>query len=145
MLFKCCSLDIVPVLIARRIHYSTFSVLNPCGVIIHQTFNQLYPNSATELADKVKDRSSLGYHDVRVGNSPDARLTRFIHEHLPGLLPRAKQNFDNFKDLLFAYGSGEQSYKSFAARVKRRMRGESEDLTEFESESPDDWHDEPDW
>ncbi len=82
---------------------------------------------------------------MRVGNSPDARLTRFIHENLPGLLPRAKQNFDNFKDLLFAYGSGEQSYKSFAARVKRRMRGESEDLTEFESESPDDWHDEPDW
>ena len=145
MLFKCCSLDVVPVLIARRIHYSTFSVLNPCGVIIHQTFNQVYPKSGKELADKVKDRTLLGYHDVRVGNEPDARLTGFINDHLPVLLSKAKQHFDIFKDLLYAYGNGEQSYKSFAARVKRRLRGESEDLTEFEPEFPDDWRDEPDW
>jgi hypothetical protein len=45
LLWKCCTLRVVPVLIARRIHYSTFSVLNPCGVIIHQTYNQRYPLS----------------------------------------------------------------------------------------------------
>jgi hypothetical protein len=76
MLFKCCSLDIVPVLIARRIHFSTFSVLNPCGVIFHQTFNQLYPNSAEELARRVRHKNLLGYHDVRVGKprwSPQKR------------------------------------------------------------------------
>jgi hypothetical protein len=44
MLGKCCALNAVPVLIARRIQYETFSVLNPCGVLIHQTYNQLYPN-----------------------------------------------------------------------------------------------------
>ena len=31
LLKKCCAISAVPVLIARRIHYSTFSVLSRCG------------------------------------------------------------------------------------------------------------------
>jgi hypothetical protein len=141
MLLKCCAFDVVPVLIGRRIHYSTFSVLNPCGVIFHQTFNQLYPDSAKELAAKVRDKRLLGYHDVRLGNQPDTRLTRFIHENLPRILSTARTPFDVFKDLLSGYANGVHSYKSFAARVKRRMRGEPEDLPEFEreTEEPGDW------
>jgi hypothetical protein len=131
LLFKCCALDIVPILIARRIQYASFSVLNPCGVLIHQTYNQLYPASAAALAEKVRDKSLLGYHDVRLGNFPDKRLLHFIHDNLPRLLPTARQRFDTFKDLLSGYGNGEHSYKSFASRVKRRMRGESEDLLDF--------------
>ena len=134
MLLNCCSLDVVPVLIARRIHYSTFSVLNPCGVILHQTFNQLYPETEQELAEQVKDKRLLGYHDIRLGNTPDQRLIKFIHQDLPKVLPEARQRFDAFQDLLFRYADGEHSYASFAARVKRRMRGESEDLPEFEPE-----------
>ena len=141
LLLKCCALDVVPVLIARRIHFSTFSVLNPCGVIIHQTYNQLYPSSAHELAAKVKDKNLLGYHDVRVGNEPDARLQRFVHTNLPDLVVTARASFDRFKDLLFYYAHSIHSYKSFAARVKRRLRGEAEDLPEFaeqnEPEAPD--------
>lgn len=134
LLFKCCALDVVPVLIARRIHYSTFSVLNPCGVIIHQTYNQLYPDSAWELASKVRDKQLLGYHDVRLGNHPDQRLVRFIHENLPRLLLGSRLSFDAFKDLLSYYANGIHSYKSFAARVKRRLRGLPEDLSELELE-----------
>jgi hypothetical protein len=144
MLSKCCALDVIPVLIARRIHYSTFSVLNPCGVIVHQTFNQLYPESAMGLAAKVRNKRLLGYHDVRVGNQPDARLIRFIHQHLPKLLPTMRTAFDAFKDLLAGYGNGDHSYKSFAARVKRRVRGESEELPSPETpevfEDPQDWY-----
>jgi hypothetical protein len=132
LLIKCCALDVVPVLIARRIHFSTFSVLNPCGVIVHETFNQLYPYTGQELADQVKQKTLLGYHDVHVGNAPDDRLINFTHNNLPAVLPKARQIFDAFKDLLCAYSSLEISYESFAARVKRRMRGEPEDLPDFE-------------
>ena len=103
MLFKCCAINVVPVLIARRIHYSTFSVLNPCGVIIHQTYNQLYPDSAHELAAKVRDKQLLGYHDVRLGNQPDQRLVRFIHKNLPQVLLGSRVSFNAFKDLLSNY------------------------------------------
>jgi hypothetical protein len=144
LLLKCCSLDVVPVLIARRIHFSTFSVLNPCGVIIHQTFNQLYPSSASALADEVRQKHLLGYHDVRVGNEPDDRLIRFIHQNLPHVLPGSRDSFDEYKDLLLAYGNGSESYESFAARVKRRMRGEAESFPEpepsdYEMPEPPDW------
>jgi hypothetical protein len=148
LLFKCCSQDVVPVLICRRIHYSTFSVLNPCGVILHQSFNQLYPKSEQALAEKVKHKLLLGYHDVRVGNEPDARLIRFIHHNLPQVLPTARQRFERFKDLLWGYANGDHSYKSFAARVKRRLHGEPEDLPPFEEpqapEPPEDFDEMPD-
>ncbi len=137
LLLKCCSLHVVPVLIARRIHYSTFSVLSPCGVILHETFSQLYPNTAHELADRVKDKTTLGYHDVRVGNEPDHRLLRFIDTNLPALLPAARDKFERFADLLSEYADGRHPYKSFAARVKRRVKGEPEDLPPFEEPEPE--------
>jgi hypothetical protein len=139
LLFKCCCLDVVPVLIARRIHYSTFTVLNPCGVIFHQTFNQLYPASEQPLADQVKDKNLLGYHDIRVGNNPDARLAKFLTAHLPSLLPRARQQYDDFKDLLCGYANGEHDYKSFAARVRRRSQNlpEDSDVPDIEPDPSD--------
>lgn len=132
LLAKCCALDVVPVLIARRIHFSTFSVLNPCGVLMHQTYNQLYPNSEKALAEKVSDKNLLGYHDVRVGNDPDDRLITFIGTHLPNLIPEARDKFDQFKDLLCDYGIGEINYPAFAAASGKRRRGESEDLDELD-------------
>lgn len=120
LLLKCCTLDVVPVLITRRIHYLTFQYLQPCGVIIHQTYNQLYPNSAKDLADQVRDKTLLGYHDVRVGNMPDVRLIRFIHTNLPKVLPEAREKFDRFKDLLLDLGNGED-FEAFRARVESRL------------------------
>jgi hypothetical protein len=140
LLWKCCTLDVVPVLIARRIHYSTFSVLHPCGVILHQMFTQLYPATEAELAERVRHKGSLGYHDVRVGNEPDARLVKFLGANLPKLIAPAREKFNIFKDLLLAFATDEHSYASFAARVKRRMRGEPEDG--FPAEREDDYYEE---
>lgn len=132
LIYKCCCLDAVPVLIARRWPYVTFSVLGTCGVILHQTYNQRLPSADSELAAKAKDKTLLGYHDIRLGNEPDSRLIRFVHTNLPGVLPTARERFDEYKDLLFDYGTGEKNYPEFAARVKRRMRGQPEDLPPFE-------------
>jgi hypothetical protein len=40
LLSKALTVDAVPVLIARRIPFVTFRLLSPCGLIIHQTYNQ---------------------------------------------------------------------------------------------------------
>jgi hypothetical protein len=137
LLRKCCATDLVPVLIARRIHYSTFSVLSHCGVILHQTYNQLYPRSDAALAMQAREKNLLGYHDIRLGNEPDARPIKFIQTNLPALLQSFRERFERFKDLLCAYAQGEIRYKEFAGRSKRRLRGEPEDLPEFEP--PDEW------
>ena len=119
LLWKCCCLDVVPVLIARRIQYSTFTVLNPCGLLMHQTYNQRYPESNWELAQKAKDKTLLGYHDIRLANEPDLRLQRFLHKNLPNLLPERRRQFDKFKDLIYEYAIGNMSYPEFAKRISQ--------------------------
>ena len=140
LLKKALALDAVPILIARRIPFVTFHLLSSCGVLFHQTYNQLYPEADAELATQAKDKRLLGYHDIRVGNQPDARLRRFIIEHLPRLLPAARERFETYRDLLEGYVDGEHTYEAFAARVRRRVVGQPEDG--FEEEPDADW---PEW
>lgn len=124
---KALAVDAVPVLIARRIHFVTFRVLNPCGVIIHQIYNQMFPAADQALAEKAKHKDLLGFHDIRTGNQPDNRLTKFISGNLPDLLDDAREKFEANRDLLEAFSSQEMPYKEFAARVRRRSNETNED------------------
>lgn len=127
LLRKAIALECVPVLIARRFPFVTFKVLSTCGVILHQTFNQLLPEADRELAEKIKHKNTLGYHDIRTGNQPDARLTTFIGTNLPRQMKNARHRFDEYYDLIAAFASGDMSYVEFAARVRRRSKGQFED------------------
>ena len=128
-LVKCCELDAVPLLIARRIPFVTFKVFHTCGVLFHQTYNQRFPETARDAAALAARKDLLGYHDIRVGNEPDARLTTFMTT-LPRLIVPARAKFDEFKDLLCAFATKEMPYSEFAARVRRRAAGTSEDSDE---------------
>ena len=127
---KCLALDALPVVIARRIPYVTFVVLSRCGVIMHQLYNQLLPNAAVDIAAQAKQKKLLGYHDIRLGNEPDARLLNFIGVNLPKLADAARNKFDEYKDLLDSYVNGGMSYDEFVGRAARRERGEKEDFNE---------------
>ena len=127
LLGKAVAIDCVPVLIARRIPFVTFKVLSTCGVVLHQTYNQLYPETDHEFAAKARDKRLLGYHDIRLGNDPDARLVKFVCTNLPKVLPKARERFEEYRDLITAFGERTMSYAEFAARVLRRSRGENED------------------
>jgi hypothetical protein len=120
LLEKCCALDAVPVLIVRRYAYEAFSVLSDCGVIVHQMYNQRYANADAALAEKVKDKRMLGYHDVRVGNVPDERLLRFVRVNLPALIEGARPKFEENRELLEEYASGRIGHGEFVARVRGR-------------------------
>jgi hypothetical protein len=126
LLRKCTDLNIVPVLIARRIPYVTFKLLTTCGVIVHQTYNQLFPAADAVLAEQVRNKSLLGYHDVRTGNEPDARLKKFVDVNLPRLIVARRDIFDSYKDLLSEFAHGAIDYSVFAAKVRRRAQGTNE-------------------
>ena len=126
LLVKCIALDCVPILMARRLPRATIEVLGECGVVLHQTLNQLYHVTDKGLADRVKRQDSLGFDDIRVGDEPDARLLSFIGTTLPELLPDARTRFDKCQDLLAAYADGEIHYREFAGRVRRRAAGKEE-------------------
>jgi hypothetical protein len=148
-LAKCVTTNCVPVIIARRIHFSTFVVLSRCGVLMHQTYNQLMPASEAALALQARDKDLLGFHDIRLGNQPDGRLQRFISQNLPATLAEAREKFNAFKDLLEAYALLGMPYKEFAARVRRRSQGagseDSDDLDWGDVVDPEDTDDPPDF
>lgn len=137
LLHKCLCLDCVPVFVARRIPFVTFKVFSPCGVIFHQNYNQLFPAVDHELATLARTKDNLGYHDVRLGNAPDARLQKFVTQNLPSIAADARQRFEEYKDLLHRFVYTGMSYAEFAARTRRRSQGLNEDH---------DWGEEtPDW
>ena len=126
LLVKCVALDCVPILVARRLPRATLEVLGECGVILHQTRNQLYHVTDKDLADQAKRQDLLGFDDIQVGDEPDARLVSFIGTTLPEVLPDSRTRFDRHKDLLAAYADGEIHYREFAGRVRRRAVGKEE-------------------
>jgi hypothetical protein len=140
LLRKCSALDIVPVLIARRIPYVTRHLFTRCGLVTWQTLRQRYPETDTELAVRARNKRLLGYADITLGTDPDGPLVNFVCENLPQLIPEARERLNSFKDLLNPFAFGEMSYDEFAARVRRRSEGRSEDF-DFPN---DDWL-EPPW
>lgn len=127
---KCLALDVVPVLIVRRYPFVTFKLLSTCGVILHQTYNQLLPNADAALAEKARDKNLLGYHDIRLGNAADARMIKFIGQNMPRVAVEARTKYDEFKDLLSDFATGVTTSEEFAGRVRRRSHGEPEDFDE---------------
>ena len=134
---KCCELDAVPVMICRRYAYATYSVLYRCGILLHQNYNQLMPESLRDLARMARDKDLLGYHDIRVGDEPDSRLRNFVGQSLPSLLPAARSRFSEYKDLVCRFANGSMPYKEFVGRSKRREQG----LDEDSGDAPLDWED----
>jgi len=102
--------------------------------VLHQTYNQLYPSADLDLAHKAKDKTLLGYHDIRVGNQPDTRLLKFITVNLPTILPHARRRFEKFKDLLIDYAKQRIPYRVFSWKVRRRQHGLSEIFPTAETE-----------
>ncbi|MDE0061486.1 MAG: hypothetical protein OXP09_18985 [Gammaproteobacteria bacterium] len=139
LLLKCVALNCVPVLVARRLPRVTSEVLETCGVILHQTLNQLYCVADKDLAGNAMRQDLLGFDDIRVGDKPDARLLCFIGTTLPEVLPVARTRFEKFKDLLAAYAHGKIQYTEFAGRVLLRAAGKEE--ADWEDDSQDHPHD----
>ncbi len=138
---KAVALDCVPVLIARRFPFVTFRVLSMCGVVVHQTYNQRFHVYDSDVASLAKRKDLLGYHDIRIGDEPRCSFDEVHFNHLPSVLPQARERFVEFKDLLDAFGKDEMGYQEFAARARRRSAGEDEDADweDVYDDESDDW------
>lgn len=121
LLQKATDLDMIPCLVARRIPYITKRTLEDCGVLAHETYNQRYPRADAELATKAAHKDLLGYHDIRLGNDPDARMQRFFRELLPALAPAARIKFDAVKNLLAIYGRRSIPYSDFYTELQIQL------------------------
>lgn len=123
LLWKCGDTGIVPVLIARRLPFVTIRLLQMGGCLIHENYNQLYPEADRALAEKVWLKNKLGYHDIRVGNEPDSRMVKFVGELLPKLVKEARPVFEEFKEVHRAYGRREITYAQWLKELRGRGGG----------------------
>ncbi len=104
---KSVGLSATPLLIARRVHYSTISnLLVPAGILVHESYFQYYP---PELAVRVREKSLLGFTDVTASYEPAARTVRFFTTELPKLVDGAAKRFASNRAALSDFVAGDLS------------------------------------
>jgi hypothetical protein len=134
LLFKATTIDVVPILIGRRIPFVTRRLLAPAGALLWETRHQFYPPEYAALATDARAKDLLGYFDILVTDYPTPPLHDFITRIVAEELPRCRARFDAYIDLLSGYATGQLTYSSFAARIRRRQSGTSEDSDADDSE-----------
>lgn len=100
---KCCEIDAVPILIARKIPYVSFLFFGKAGMVGFQThFQYFHPTCSEELA-RVKDVDGLGYKDISCTLEPPDYLIRFLSTTIPRIGPDFQRRFSQTKDVLLHF------------------------------------------
>lgn len=108
LIIKAADLDAVPVLIARRLHYTTrTNLLQPAGIIAHESLFQYYPADQALLAEQAKRKDLLGFTDVTASEEPHTRTITFFTENLPMIVDRMARKWSTHKQALVAYAADE--------------------------------------
>jgi hypothetical protein len=108
LIIKASELGSIPVLVARRLHYTTrANLLQPGGIIAHESLYQYYPLDAAELAARVKDARSLGFTDVVATEDPHPRTIDFFNKHLPSIVDYMADRWYRSEQALVAFARGE--------------------------------------
>ena len=107
---KSIGLGATPLLIARRVHYSTISnLLSPAGILVHESYQQYYPPESAELAIQVREKRLLGFTDVTASYEPAPRTVRFFTTELPRLVDGAAKRFASNRAALSDFVAGDIS------------------------------------
>jgi hypothetical protein len=116
---KCCELDAVPVLVARKLPYVSFVLFGKIGMVGYQThFQFFHPVVEPELA-RVKHVDGLGYKDIRCTLEPDGNMVKFFQTTLPKIAPQFKTRFAATKKVL-QYFADDQKLSDRSLHPRRR-------------------------
>lgn len=98
----------IPLIVQRRIHYSTLSnFLEPAGIIAHETLYQYYPDDELALAARVKSVRGLGFSDVLASRVPHQRTLEFFTDRLARVVPPMAAKWARNREALYRYAIGE--------------------------------------
>lgn len=115
---KAHSANLIPLLVARRFHYTTITnLLAPSGILYHQTFFQYYPADQEELAAQVREKRSLGFSDVRATETPHSATLNYFRNILPSAVAPAAQKWKAHADVLLAYACDEIPIREVYAAI----------------------------
>jgi hypothetical protein len=124
LIIKATELHAIPILVARRIHYSTITnFLEPAGIIAHESYFQYFPADQAGLATKVKDKRSLGFTDVTASEDPQPRTLTFFNNNLPKIVDRMSVKWKENQDALLAYALDEINLAHLYTAIKSPAGG----------------------
>jgi hypothetical protein len=108
LIIKASDLGMIPVLVARRLHYTTRNnLLVPAGIIAHESLYQYYPLDHADLAAQVRHARNLGFTDILASEEPHARTQRFFSELLPRLVAPMSAKWSRNVNALVAFAHEE--------------------------------------
>lgn len=132
---KAIEMQVTPLLIARRIHYTTIrNFLEPAGILAHESYYQYYPAEHRDLADQVKHKRSLGFSDIRASNEPEPRTLKFFIEDLPKVADHAATRFRQNTDALIEYVEGTINLAQLYTAIGSPAGGKWNEFTDTQRE-----------
>lgn len=130
LIIKASDLGAIPVIIARRIHYTAITnLLEPSGIIAHESYYQYYPSDQHELAASVRDKRSLGFSDILASEEPHARTVRFFVEHLPSIVDRMAERWQQHLPVLVDYANDRLNLAQLYNAIGCRAAGNWQELS----------------
>lgn len=135
LIVKADDLGAIPVLIARRIHYTTkTNLLEPAGIIAHESYFQYYPSDRMDLAEKVRNKRSLGFTDVTATEEPHPRTVKFFDTILPKLIPQMAPRWQTCRTALREYAHGDINLAQLYTDIGSPAGGKWQDYSDPEPE-----------
>ena len=133
LIIKSAHLSAVPVLINRRIHYTTrTNFLEPAGIIAHESLYQYFPADQMDLAQKAKHKRSLGFTDVMATEDPHPRTTKFFNQLLPKIVDFMGERWKANRSALIDYAVGDINLAQLYTAIGSPAGGKWQDFEEQE-------------
>jgi hypothetical protein len=136
LIVKSAELNAAPVLVARRIHYTTITnFLQPAGIIAHETLFQYFPADQEVLAASARDKNLLGFTDIRAEEIPHPRTMNFFSGALPKVADYMTKRWQKNKAALLDFANGEINLPQLYTEIGSPAGGkwlEPEDLSDVD-------------
>ena len=141
LLGKCQAQDILPVLVTRKVHYTTRLLFSFLGAVAFQTHYQLFPPKYAERLAEARHKDGLGFADIRFTEEPPQHVIRLFSEYLPRLSRPAWAKFKSNADIIKSYVDGELDYLHLLAELGivelEEEEGYNEDYSGYEDYDED--------
>lgn len=139
-ILRCDELDVLPVFVVRRIHYTTLTnFFEPAGIIAHESLYQYFPSDQAEIAAKAKHRDSLGFTDILASETPHARTVKFFSYDLPKVVEFMAERWKANRTALVEYANDEINLAQLYNAIGSRAGGKWVEPEAEPAPDPDGW------
>jgi len=138
LLKKCHAYNMLPVLVTRKVHFTTRVLFHHLGALAFQTHNQCF---ATKYADRLVDvrhKDGLGFADMRFTDEPLPHIVRLFSDLLPRLIDTSWEKFNANRELIEAFSEEEIDYPHLLSELGLTDLDDQYDEDEEEGDDPGD-------